>query len=296
MNPLTNIKSLTKLIDQEITLGRVGTKTSWHEQYRSSAWCFYGGMPFELTEGDIICIFSQFGEIVNLNLIRDRKTGKSKGFGFVCYEDQRSTDLSVDNFNGVKILDRMIRVDHVLNYKPPKDTDDIDEITRFMREEGVAANTLDEKKDLVKELMEKKQEDEKKSKAKQEYLKSKYGDVQKTRHSRDDDKYNRRDKGDYKRTENKYSDHKVSRHQHDDREKYRKSEYSKSGDYKSRRDSRSRSKSPVSRHSTHKSHHSSKNSSDSYYRKQRRSYSRSRSNSPVDQRKQNRDHHRKRDR
>lgn len=115
----------------------------------------------------------------------------------------------------------MIRVDHVLNYKPPKDTDDIDEITRFMREEGVAANTLDEKKDLVKELMEKKQEDEKKSKAKQEYLKSKYGDVQKTRHSRDDDKYNRRDKGDYKRTENKYSDHKVSRHQHDDREKYR---------------------------------------------------------------------------
>lgn len=165
----------------------------------------------------------RFGEIVNLNLIRDRKTGKSKGFGFVCFEDQRSTDLSVDNFNGTKILDRMIRVDHVLNYKPPKDTDDIDEITRFMREEGVAASTLDEKKDLVKDLMEKKQEDEKKARAKQEYLKSKYGDVQKSRHSRDDDKYNHRDKSDYKRTETKSSDrdYKASRHQYDDREKYR---------------------------------------------------------------------------
>ena len=52
-------------------------------------------------------MFSQFnaryGEIVNLNLIRDKTTGKSKGFGFVCYENQLSTDLAVDNFNGTKV-------------------------------------------------------------------------------------------------------------------------------------------------------------------------------------------------
>lgn len=40
---------------------------------------------------------------MNINLIRDRKTGKSKGFGFVCYENQKSTDLAVDNFNGTKV-------------------------------------------------------------------------------------------------------------------------------------------------------------------------------------------------
>ena len=45
----------------------------------------------------------RFGEIVNLNLIRDKTTGKSKGFGFVCYENQLSTDLAVDNFNGTKV-------------------------------------------------------------------------------------------------------------------------------------------------------------------------------------------------
>ena len=36
-------------------------------------------------------------------MIRDKKTGKSKGFAFVCYEDQRSTVLAVDNLNGSKV-------------------------------------------------------------------------------------------------------------------------------------------------------------------------------------------------
>ena len=47
-------------------------------------------------------------------------TGKSKGFGFLCYEDQRSTILAVDNFNGLKLCKRTIRVDHVQTYKLPK--------------------------------------------------------------------------------------------------------------------------------------------------------------------------------
>lgn len=38
-----------------------------------------------------------------MNLIRDKKTGKQKGFGFLCYEDQRSTNLAVDNLNGIKV-------------------------------------------------------------------------------------------------------------------------------------------------------------------------------------------------
>lgn len=46
---------------------------------------------------------NRYGEIVNINLVRDKKTGKSKGFCFLCYEDQRSTVLAVDNFNGIKV-------------------------------------------------------------------------------------------------------------------------------------------------------------------------------------------------
>ena len=47
--------------------------------------------------------YDRYGEVVNLNLVRDKKTGKSKGYGFLCYEDQRSTILAVDNFNSSKV-------------------------------------------------------------------------------------------------------------------------------------------------------------------------------------------------
>jgi len=48
---------------------------------------------------------------------RDKETGKSRGFAFLAYEDQRSTILAVDNLSGAKVAGRVIRVDHVDNYK-----------------------------------------------------------------------------------------------------------------------------------------------------------------------------------
>jgi len=51
---------------------------------------------------------------------RDKDTGKTKGFGFLMYEDQRSTILAVDNLNGARVLEKTLRVDHVKNYKQPK--------------------------------------------------------------------------------------------------------------------------------------------------------------------------------
>lgn len=129
------MKNITKLSEQDL---RSSSKSSWHDQYRDSAWVFIGGLPYELTEGDIICIFSQYGEIVNINLIRDKDSGKSKGFCFLCYEDQRSTVLAVDNLNGIKILNRAVRVDHVSNYKIPKQGKKTDVETKKLYDEGCA--------------------------------------------------------------------------------------------------------------------------------------------------------------
>uniref|UniRef100_A0A914WHQ7 RRM domain-containing protein n=1 Tax=Plectus sambesii TaxID=2011161 RepID=A0A914WHQ7_9BILA len=143
MNPITNIKNLNKINDREIALGVAGQAgKSWHQKYADSAWIFVGGLPYNLTEGDIIAVFSQYGEIVNINLIRDQKTGKSKGFGFICFEDQRSTILSVDNLNGTKLLGRMVRVDHVEEYKVPKYREDVDEDIRKVWEEGCAPKPI----------------------------------------------------------------------------------------------------------------------------------------------------------
>ncbi|XP_058059941.1 RNA-binding motif protein, X-linked 2 [Anopheles bellator] len=135
MNPMTNMKNVLKLSDQDLKRG--GTN-SWHDQYRGSAWIFVGGLPYDLTEGDVICVFSQYGEIVNINLVRDKVTGKSKGFCFICYEDQRSTILAVDNLNGIKVAGKTLRVDHVQDYKPPKENEKTDAETRQLYMEGCA--------------------------------------------------------------------------------------------------------------------------------------------------------------
>merc|ERR1712179_826603 len=128
-------------------MGIVCKSASWHNQYKDSAWIYVGNMPYELTEGDAICVFSQYGEIVNINLVRDKKTGKSKGFAFICYEDQRSTVLAVDNLNGMKLTQRTIRVDHVEEYKVPKMDEDMDETQKKFALEGVAPKPFQQQLD-----------------------------------------------------------------------------------------------------------------------------------------------------
>uniref|UniRef100_A0A182YRM9 Uncharacterized protein n=1 Tax=Anopheles stephensi TaxID=30069 RepID=A0A182YRM9_ANOST len=139
MNPMTNMKNVLQLSKQD--LKHIG-KSSWHDQYKNSAWIFVGGLLYDLTEGDILCVFSQYGEIVNVNLVRDKATGKSKGFAFICYEDQRSTVLAVDNLNGIKLVGKTIRVDHVEDYRPPKETEKTDTETRQLYMEGCAPEVM----------------------------------------------------------------------------------------------------------------------------------------------------------
>ncbi|XP_054159324.1 RNA-binding motif protein, X-linked 2-like [Oppia nitens] len=154
MNPLTNVKNITKLNETELKMG-IDSKNSWHNMYSQSAWIFVGGLNYELSEGDVITVFSQYGEVVNINLIRDQKTGKSKGFCFICYEDQRSTILAVDNLNGIKLLNRTIRVDHVEDYKIPKEHEDMDEMTKKLHNEGCAPEEVIVKpEDEVKQIFE----------------------------------------------------------------------------------------------------------------------------------------------
>ncbi|ETW07908.1 hypothetical protein H310_02316 [Aphanomyces invadans] len=120
------IKEIQRLNEQELEQG-VGIEGSWHHIYRDSAWVYVGGLSYELTEGDILCVFSQVGEIEDINLVRDKDTGKSMGFSFIKYENHLSTVLAVDNFNGSTLLERMLRVDHVHKYKLPKELRDKEE-------------------------------------------------------------------------------------------------------------------------------------------------------------------------
>lgn len=116
MNRVQEIERINAL---ELSKGITGA-ASWHWQYRNSAWIFVGGLVTKLTEGDVLCVFSQWGEIDDIHLARDESSGKSKGFAFIRYEDARSCLLAVDNMNGTELCSRTISVDHKLDYAAPK--------------------------------------------------------------------------------------------------------------------------------------------------------------------------------
>lgn len=118
---MNTVRAIQKLNKRELEAG-ISPEGSWHTDYRDTAFIYVGGLPFELSEGDIITLFSQYGEPVWIKLARDKETGKSRGFCWLKYEDQRSTDLAVDNMGGAQVLGRTLRVDHT-RYKPRDDED-----------------------------------------------------------------------------------------------------------------------------------------------------------------------------
>lgn len=118
---MNSVRAIQQLNKRELEAG-ISTEGSWHTDYRDTAFVYIGGLAFELSEGDIITIFSQYGEPVWVKLARDKETGKSRGFAWIKYEDQRSCDLAVDNLGGATIMDRVVRVDHA-RYKPRDDED-----------------------------------------------------------------------------------------------------------------------------------------------------------------------------
>ncbi|KAF1938740.1 RNA-binding domain-containing protein [Clathrospora elynae] len=118
---MNSVRAIQQLNKRELEAG-ITPEGSWHTDYRDTAFVYIGGLPFELSEGDIITIFSQYGEPVWVKLARDHETGKSRGFAWIKYEDQKSCDLAVDNLGGASIMDRVLRVDHA-RYKPKDDED-----------------------------------------------------------------------------------------------------------------------------------------------------------------------------
>jgi RNA-binding motif protein, X-linked 2 len=139
---------------------------SWHDDYKESAYIYIGGIDTSFSEGDILVVFSQYGEIIDLEYPREEKTGIPKGFCFLAYEDQRSTNLAVDNFNGIKLGDRIIKVDHKLGYfKKVKEGEEVQkpyllqELEKKMNGEELSKEEEEEKK---KEKKKKKRKGKKK--------------------------------------------------------------------------------------------------------------------------------------
>lgn len=109
MNSIQKINA----INQKELAENVSDSASWHAEYSDTPYIYVGFIPHELAEADILAIFSQYGVPTHINLVKDRDTGASRGFCYLKYEDHRSCVLAIDNFNGLKVLEKRLKVDHV---------------------------------------------------------------------------------------------------------------------------------------------------------------------------------------
>ncbi|KAG0566598.1 hypothetical protein KC19_7G076100 [Ceratodon purpureus] len=70
---------------------------------------FIGGLPYHLRELQIKELLESFGPLQGFDLVKDHDTGNSKGYGFCVYQDPSfSTDLAIENLNGLKIGNRTL--------------------------------------------------------------------------------------------------------------------------------------------------------------------------------------------
>lgn len=71
---------------------------------------FIGNLPFRTTEEELQELFGQYGELVEVKLISDRMTGRSRGIAFVQYATDEQAAAAVEALNGYEIDGRAMIV------------------------------------------------------------------------------------------------------------------------------------------------------------------------------------------
>jgi RNA recognition motif-containing protein len=71
---------------------------------------YVGNLPYNVTDADLRETFSQFGQVEQVNLISDKFTGESKGFGFVEMDNNSQADAAIKGLNGTDMKGRNITV------------------------------------------------------------------------------------------------------------------------------------------------------------------------------------------
>jgi len=71
---------------------------------------FVGGLPYSITSSQLEEMFSKFGTVVSCNVITDKYSGQSKGFGFVEMQEDKDADEAIKKLDGTEIEGRKVAV------------------------------------------------------------------------------------------------------------------------------------------------------------------------------------------
>ena len=78
---------------------------------------YVGNLPKSTTEEELKTLFTQAGAVSLVELVKDRTSGESKGFGFITMGGQSEADKAIGMFNAYSLGDRQIKV----NVAKPKE-------------------------------------------------------------------------------------------------------------------------------------------------------------------------------
>jgi RNA recognition motif-containing protein len=82
---------------------------------------YVGNMSYDTTEDTLRALFAGVGEVESVNLITDRGSGRSKGFGFVEMATEEEAQAAISQFNGTTLDDREVTVAEARPQRPRSD-------------------------------------------------------------------------------------------------------------------------------------------------------------------------------
>jgi cold-inducible RNA-binding protein len=78
---------------------------------------YVGNLSFATTELDLQDLFAQVGSVLDVKIIQDKFTGKSRGFGFVTMDSAEDANSAISRFNGYSLDNRPLTVNEA---RPPE--------------------------------------------------------------------------------------------------------------------------------------------------------------------------------
>jgi RNA recognition motif-containing protein len=79
---------------------------------------YVGNLAYSVTEDELRQAFSQFGDVTRANVITDKYSGQSKGFGFVEMSDKAAAEEAISALNGTDLNGRSIKVNEAKPREP----------------------------------------------------------------------------------------------------------------------------------------------------------------------------------
>jgi RNA recognition motif-containing protein len=79
---------------------------------------YVGNLNYNLSEDELEKVFTPYGEVTSVKIIRDKYTDQSKGFGFIEMDNDADAQKAIDELNGTEVKGRELRVNQA---RPPRE-------------------------------------------------------------------------------------------------------------------------------------------------------------------------------